>query len=96
MLWPVILSTPSLGITPRSSTTWTSQAWLSTPSLGITGKQVPEGERAGYIASTFNSLSRDHRAQFRDFSALRGFLPRRLFAQMISEATIWIYRFAPL
>ena len=45
---------------------------------------------------SFNSLSRDHRARFRDFSALRGFLPRHLFAQMISEATIWIYRFAPL
>ena len=45
---------------------------------------------------TFNSLSRDHRARFRDFSALRGFLPRHPFAQMISKTTIWIYRFAPL
>ena len=44
----------------------------------------------------FNSLSRDHRARFRDFPALRGVLPRRLFAQMIPKATIWIYRFAPL
>ena len=31
-------------------------------------------------ASSFNSLSRDHRARFRDFPALRGFLPRHLFA----------------
>jgi hypothetical protein len=45
---------------------------------------------------TFNSLSRDHRARFRDFPALRGFLPRRPFAQMISKTTIWIYLFAPL
>ena len=44
----------------------------------------------------FNSLSRDHRARFRDFSALRGFLPRHLFAQMIPKTTIWLYRFAPL
>ena len=29
---------------------------------------------------TFNSLFRDHRARFRDFSALRGFLPRHPFA----------------
>ena len=45
---------------------------------------------------TFNSLSRDHRARFRDFSALRGFLPRHPFAQMISKATIWIYLSASL
>ena len=45
---------------------------------------------------TFNSLSRDHRARFRDFSALRGVLPRHPFAQMIPKTTIWIYRFAPL
>ena len=44
----------------------------------------------------FNSLSRDHRARFRDFPALRGFLPRHLFAQLIPKTTIWIYRFAPL
>ena len=37
---------------------------------------------------SFNSLSRDHRARVRDFPALRGFLPRRPFAQMISKATI--------
>ena len=37
---------------------------------------------------TFNSLFRDHRALFRDFSALRGVLPRRPFAQMIPKATI--------
>ena len=40
------------------------------------------------ISRPFNSLSRDHRALFRDFLALRGFLPRRPFAQMISKTTI--------
>jgi len=39
-------------------------------------------------ANAFNSLSRDHRAQFRDFPALRGVLPRHLFAQMIPKTTI--------
>ena len=68
---------------------------LSTPSLGITCVPPTSSEsRCG--CSTFNSLSRDHRARFRDFPALRGFLPRHLFAQMISKTTIWIYRFAPL
>ena len=33
-----------------------------------------------YLKHAFNSLSRDHRARFRDFPALRGFLPRHLFA----------------
>ena len=51
---------------------------------------------AGRLRGTFNSLSRDHRARFRDFQALRGVLPRHLFAQMISKTTIWIYRSAPL
>ena len=94
--WPpvVALSTPSLGITHASS--GALQSWwrrLSTPSLGITS--VPENHGVeGHGA--FNSLSRDHRARFRDFSALRGFLPRHPFAQMISKTTIWIYRFAPL
>jgi hypothetical protein len=67
---------------------------LSTPSLGITRRgheKVPL-----LFTRTFNSLSRDHRARFRDFSALRGVLPRRPFAQMISKTTIWIYRLAPL
>ena len=43
---------------------------------------------SGSPNSTFNSLSRDHRARFRDFPALRGFLPRRPFAQMNFETTI--------
>ena len=68
---------------------------LSTPSLGITYIRYTIGIAGGRKFS-FNSLSRDHRARFRDFPALRGFLPRHHFAQMISEATIWIYRFAPL
>ena len=54
------------------------------------------GFASGTDRNTFNFLSRDHRARFRDFSALRGFLPRRPFAQMISKATIWICRFALL
>ena len=68
---------------------------LSTPSLGITSCSCCCDCRPG-AEETFNSLSRDHRARFRDFSAFRGFLPRHLFAQMISKTTIWIYRFAPL
>ena len=58
---------------------------LSTPSLGITLRNFPQ---TFFAPHTFNSLSRDHRARFRDFPALRGFLPRRPFAQMISKATI--------
>ena len=60
---------------------------LSTPSLGITGfwNMV-----AGLILRlmTFNSLSRDHRALFRDFPALRGFPPRHPFAHLYFPATI--------
>jgi hypothetical protein len=91
----VILSTPSLGITFSSSESRCSYfRTLSTPSLGITSATLC---KIGEIWSqSFNSLSWDHRAQFRDFSALRGFLPRQPFAQLISKATIWIYRFAPL
>ena len=59
---------------------------LSTPSLGITEER--RGRRGGGGSGSFNSLSRDHRARFRDFSALRGFLPRHPFAQMIPKATI--------
>ena len=40
------------------------------------------------LIGAFNSLSRDHRARFRDFSALRGFLPRHPFAQMNFVTTI--------
>ena len=67
---------------------------LSTPSLGITLVGAERFMRTTNI--TFNSLSRDHRARFRDFQALRGFLPRHLFAQMIPKTAIWIYRSAPL
>ena len=59
---------------------------LSTPSLGITLIYYAIASVASYVS--FNSLSRDHRARFRDFSALRGFLPRHPFAQMIPKATI--------
>ena len=68
--------------------------FLSTPSLGITRVLRRQLDILGLNA--FNSLSRDHRARFRDFPALRGFLPRHPFAQMISKTTIWIYLFAPL
>jgi hypothetical protein len=62
---------------------------LSTPSLGITrGPGTSPRRSPRSPPSPFNSLSRDHRARFRDFPALRGFLPRHLFAQMISKATI--------
>jgi hypothetical protein len=62
---------------------------LSTPSLGITYVEaLDELVKRGVYVNTFNSLSRDHRARFRDFPSLRGVLPRRPFAQMISEATI--------
>jgi len=73
----------------------TASVALSTPSLGIT-RQGGGGAPALPDLPAFNSLSRDHRARFRDFSALRGFLPRHPFAQVIPKATIWIYRFAPL
>jgi hypothetical protein len=69
------------------------QVDLSTPSLGITFVSFGINQEK---EKPFNSLSRDHRARFRDFSALRGFLPRHLFAQMIPKTTIWIYRSAPL
>jgi hypothetical protein len=56
--------------------------------LPLSGSQELPAARAEGPAYPFNSLSRDHRARFRDFSALRGVLPRHLFAQMISKATI--------
>ncbi len=59
---------------------------LSTPSLGITS--LFRFASTVVKKSAFNSLSRDHRARFRDFPALRGFLPRHPFAQMNLEATI--------
>ena len=64
------------------------KAHLSTPSLGITAVKGLTTKYEARDEKTFNSLSRDHRARFRDFRALRGFLPRHLFAQMIPKATI--------
>ena len=66
--------------------------------LPLSGSQIRPDDHpwVGSLGVAFNSLSRDHRARFRDFSALRGFLPRPPFARMISKTTIWIYRFAPL
>ena len=87
------LSTPSLGITLTTGERKAATN-LSTPSLGITRLAHPRIVDPNSLP--FNSLSRDHRARFRDFSALRGVLPRHPFAQMISKTTIWIYRFAPL
>ena len=93
---PILLSTPSRGITSGvTSRGRVAKSALSTPSRGITSRCFP-ASGSTTVERTFNSLSRDHRAQFRDFSALRGFLPRHLFAQLISKATIWIYRFTPL
>ena len=80
----------------RMSSFIISTSTISTPSLGITKLYIGEVLPALGNVIYFNSLSRDHRARFRDFSALRGFLPRHLFAQMIPKTTIWIYRFAPL
>jgi hypothetical protein len=85
----VPLSTPSLGITLRP--VWVTgirrkKSRLSTPSRGITLAETAKNILDAI--KTFNSLSRDHRARFRDFSALRGFLPRQPFAKMIPKATI--------
>ena len=93
---PPYLSTPSLGITENSMEFEFDGRVLrlSTPSLGITLRFYKLRTRSAW--HPFNSLSRDHRARFRDFPALRGFLPRHPFAQMISKTTIWLYRFAPL
>ena len=85
---PSELSTPFLGIThetPRAPRRRRGRR-LSTPFLGITLRAGVIG--LGYMSLSFNSLSRDHRARFRDFPALRGFLPRHPFAQMILKATI--------
>jgi hypothetical protein len=79
------LSTPSLGITrmraddPLSRDPFNS---LSRDHKNVSSAIAPTSFRS------FNSLSRDHRARFRDFSALRGFLPRHPFAQMNLETTI--------
>jgi hypothetical protein len=56
--------------------------------LPLSGSQIEKTKEELREEITFNSLSRDHRARFRDFPALRGFLPRHLFAQMNLKTTI--------
>ena len=80
------LSTPSLGITVGEGN---KSAGVGDFQLPLSGSPSTNAAIASLIASaSFNSLSRDHRARFRDFPALRGFLPRRPFAQMNFETTI--------
>jgi hypothetical protein len=101
-LQDALLSTPSLGIT--QSFAFGPKTSRHSRTLSLSFNSLSRDHLIGLRAImdraldilTFNSLSRDHRARFRDFSALRGFPPRHPFAQMISKATIWIYRFAPL
>ena len=84
----VKLSTPSLGIT--AVTVCVSLPLEILRSFNSLSRDHPR-EKAKAPTTTilaFNSLSRDHRARFRDFPALRGFLPRRPFAQMNFETTI--------
>ena len=90
------LSTPSLGITYGIAQTVKVRE-VNAFQLPLSGsRSIVRCALLHLRTLTFNSLSRDHRARFRDFPALRGFLPRQLFAQMISKTAIWIYRFAPL
>ena len=57
--------------------------------LPLSGSQIATShERLVITIRAFNSLSRDHRALFRDFPALRGFPPRRPFAHLYFPATI--------
>ena len=81
------LSTPSLGITTRFRNKMPYR-YTRIFQLPLSGSRPTATPTCPVATSTFNSLSRDHRARFRDFPALRGFLPRRPFAQMISKATI--------
>jgi len=71
----------SQGLTPQL---WAGLG-LSTPSLGITCSSASCCDRC---RRAFNSLSRDHRALFRDFPALRGFPSRHPFAHLYFPATI--------
>ena len=61
---------------------------LNSFQLPLSGSPEVTTEEAFESAKTFNSLSRDHRALFRDFPALRGVLPRRPSAQMNPKTTI--------
>ena len=81
------LSTPSLGITSNVYFRSLDAKWMTFNSLSRDHKLLLAFPRVKET-KTFNSLSRDHRARFRDFPALRGFLPRHPFAQMISKTTI--------
>jgi hypothetical protein len=57
--------------------------------LPLSGSRaLTEDEAITLVQTAFISLSRDHRALSRDFSALRGVLPRRPFAQINFETTI--------
>ena len=80
------LSTPSLGITISafSVTFWS----VSRSFNSLSRDHLPRLSTKKHMGHAFNSLSRDHRARFRDFPALRGVLPRHLFAQMIPKTTI--------
>ena len=80
------LSTPSLGITQNLSSKITIR--LNIFQLPLSGSRNPSKSALTRGTDPFNSLSRDHRARFRDFPALRGVLPRHLFAHMISKTTI--------
>ena len=80
------LSTPSLGITFEGMPFLFSTTPLDFQ-LPLSGSLLFDDVEEG-PGTAFNSLSRDHRARFRDFSALRGFLPRHPFAQMNLKATI--------
>ena len=90
------LSTPSLGITNAQKFEKRQLIVKAFNSLSRDHLTAHERLRSWSNRGAFNSLSRDHRARFRDFPALRGFLPRHLFARMIPKATIWIYLFAHL
>ena len=82
------LSTPSLGITIRvGHGTLAGPKLFQLPLSGSLVDTVLDTLNYAMVIA-FNSLSRDHRALFRDFPALRGFPPRRPFAHLYFSATI--------
>ena len=81
------LSTPSLGITIPGYGRCDICGVLAVFQLPLSGSRFVEPTWLLKVL-TFNSLSRDHRALFRDFPALRGFPPRRPFAHLYLPATI--------
>ena len=66
---------------------WSNHHFQSDFQLPLSGSLSSVSSTAG-ACSAFNSLSRDHRALFRDFPALRGFPPRHPFAHLYFPATI--------